>query len=362
MANNIRVDLGSRSYDIIIEKNSLADCASHLSDLKIGRKGMIITNEVVEKWYLEPVLDSFRKEGFCVDSFILPDGEQTKSIHWLEQIYHKMMDIGLDRHSFLVALGGGVVGDLTGFAASTFMRGIDFIQIPTTLLSQVDSSVGGKTGINLREGKNLVGAFYQPRLVVIDPQVLTTLDERQLRAGFAEVIKYGVIRDDSFFDYLEKNIEGIFNLDDRCIEKVVSRSCEIKSEVVEKDERESGLRAILNFGHTAGHAFEAITGYSKFVHGEAVAIGMMVASSLGEKVFSLDKLFSERLKSLIKMSGLPYSIPLDISDDKIVEFMKRDKKVKDDKITFVLPRSLGSVEIVKDVSVDDILWSINRNR
>ena len=362
MARNIKVDLGTRSYEIRIGKNSLAGLAGCLSGLGISRTGMIITNDVVAQWYLEPVLDSLKREGFCVDVFILPDGEQTKSIHWLERIYHKMMESGQDRQSFLIALGGGVIGDLTGFAASTFMRGIDFIQVPTTLLSQVDSSVGGKTGVNLREGKNLVGAFYQPRLVVIDPQVLTTLDDRQLRAGFAEVIKYGVIRDIGFFEYLEQNIDRIFGLDEDAIERIIGRSCEIKSEVVSKDEREAGLRAILNFGHTAGHAIEAVTGYSRFVHGEAIAIGMMVASTLGEKIFSMDGSCSARLKKLIELSGLPCSVPSDVSDEDIIKFMKRDKKVKDDKIVFVLPYELGDVKIVKDVGIDDILWAVGRNR
>ncbi len=362
MPQTVHINLDDRSYDIRIQSGILTGCGKLIAESTTARRCMLITNEVVKQWYLEPTLESLKSAGFTVTPYILPDGEEVKSLKYLELIYHAMLDAHLDRHCCVVALGGGVVGDLAGFAAATFMRGIEFIQIPTTLLAQVDSSVGGKTGINLREGKNLVGAFYQPKLVVIDPDVLSTLEQRQLRAGFAEVIKYGIIYDADFFAYLETHVGRIFKLDPACIAHIIALSCTIKARVVEQDERESGLRAILNFGHTVGHAIEAITGYGRFVHGEAVAIGMAVAGSLAVEVLGFEPFSVKRLVALMKKSGLPCTVPSDISTNEIIDYMGRDKKVKDNVIRFVLPDEIGRVKIVKDVSVEAMSKAIDQQR
>ena len=240
MTKKIHIDLGTRSYNIFIKNNILSKTSDYLTGLGLSKKCVVITNDIVKQWYLEPLVDNLSKNGFEVSTIILPDGETTKSITYLEQIYHKMLEAHLDRNCFVVALGGGVVGDLSGFAASSYMRGVPFIQIPTTLLSQVDSSVGGKTGINLKEGKNLVGAFYQPKIVVIDPLVLNTLEPRHIKAGFAEVIKYGVIHDRNFFNYMLDNLDDIFALEETALSHIIAVSCETKAYVVEQDERESG--------------------------------------------------------------------------------------------------------------------------
>lgn len=362
MGKTLHVDLAERSYEIVIENGALTRVGALLAPLKLGKRGIIITNTVVSEWYLEPVLKSLQAHDFEVDVYILPDGEQTKSLAWLEQIFHKMLAMHLDRHSFVVALGGGVVGDLAGFAAASFMRGIPFVQIPTTLLAQVDSSVGGKTGVNLREGKNLIGAFYQPRIVAIDPAVLQTLPQRQLRAGFAEVIKYGVIYDAEFFEYLEEHRDAIFALEAEQIEHIIHTACKIKAEVVEQDEREAGLRAILNFGHTVGHALEAICGYGHYVHGEAVAIGMAVACSIAEDALDFDKTQTQRVQALIEQSELPRLVPHDIPHETIIEYMQRDKKVQDEVIRFALPHRIGEVSIISSVTHEQIIRGLNANR
>ncbi|MCD6461104.1 3-dehydroquinate synthase [bacterium] len=359
MPRKIHIDLGSRSYNIFIKNNILAEASSYLTNLGLGKKCAVITNEVVKQWYLKPLINNLTENGFEVSSIILPDGEKTKSITYLETLYHEMLKSHFDRNSFVVALGGGVVGDLAGFAASSYMRGIPFVQIPTTLLSQVDSSVGGKTGINLKEGKNLVGAFYQPKIVLIDPLVLKTLEIRQLKAGFAEVIKYAVIHGKTFFDYLVNNLYDILALEEKSLSHIIAVSCEIKAYVVEQDERESGLRAILNFGHTVGHAIEALTDYDSFVHGEAISVGMAAACRLAEQKTGFSKKDTARVKNLIIKSGLPVDIPEQLSADKIIEYMKHDKKVKDGKIRFILPDKIGNARIVNNVTEDDMKRAIS---
>jgi len=362
MAQTIMVDLDVRSYPIFIEHGVLDMCAEYITGLKTGRRAIIITNDIVSKWYLDKVYNNLTENGFDIETLILPDGEKTKSMEWLEKIYHEMLSARLDRHSIVIALGGGVVGDLSGFAAATYMRGIPYIQVPTTLLSQVDSSVGGKTGINLKEGKNLVGAFYQPMMVLIDPSVLSTLDARQLKAGFAEVIKYGIIWDQEFFCYLEENLKKIMKLDKNHLEQIISTSCRIKADVVGKDERESALRAILNFGHTVGHAIEAIAGYETYVHGEAVAMGMIAESYLGTKILGFDDNSLQRIKTITANSGLPYSIPENITTDSIIEHMYYDKKVRNKKIRIVIPEKIGKVQIIDDISESDIAWALEQCR
>jgi 3-dehydroquinate synthase len=285
---------------------------------------------------------------------MIPDGEEYKNLDTLKRIYDELLKHGLDRKSALIALGGGVVGDITGFAAATYMRGISYIQIPTTLLAQVDSSVGGKTGVDHKLGKNMIGAFWQPGLVLIDPVTLKTLPKRQLLAGLAEVIKYGVIYDNELFEFLEANREHIFNLEDKAITYIIRRSCEIKADVVSKDERESGLRAILNYGHTIGHAIETATGYTRYLHGEAVAIGMHLEAKLSQLLKGIDDGQLSRIKALIDSYGLPSEIPKDINRDDILSSMQLDKKAVAGKLKFILPESIGAVKIREDIGKKSI--------
>jgi len=270
----IRVELAERSYDIAIGTNVLKKIKDNLKSFDLSPKIAIVSNPTVFSLYGKTVLNAIKKARFDAVTVIIPDGETYKDLMWLQHIYKELLTHKLDRSSALIALGGGVVGDITGFAASTYMRGISYIQIPTTLLAQVDSSVGGKTGVNHKLGKNMIGTFWQPRLVWIDVDTLKTLPKKELVAGIAEVIKYGVIYDEALFHTLEAKKDKILNLDRKVLVHIIKRSCEIKADVVSKDERESGLRSILNFGHTIGHAIETATDYKKYLHGEAVALGM----------------------------------------------------------------------------------------
>jgi 3-dehydroquinate synthase len=273
-------------------------------------------------------------------------------------LYDYALENGLERQSAVVALGGGVIGDLAGFFAATYMRGVPFIQVPTTLLAQVDSSVGGKVGVNHPKGKNMIGCFYQPRLVFTDVATLRTLPRRELRAGLAEVIKYGVIWDEGFFCFLEKNLEGVFDLDQQVLTKIVRNSCAIKAEIVEKDEREAGLRAILNFGHTVGHAIEAITEYRVYRHGEAVALGMVVAATIAVRRGLLAPELKKRLVSFLERAGLPTGVPA--FGEELLEIMKKDKKVQRGRIRFVLPLALGQVEIFSDIEPEEIMAALSK--
>ncbi len=286
----------------------------------------MISNPTVYDLYGKTVSESLRASGYDLIEVLLPDGEEYKSLASTEKIYESLLKAKLDRKSALIALGGGVIGDITGFAASTYMRGIDFIQIPTTLLAQVDSSVGGKTGVNHPLGKNMIGAFWQPRLVWIDTATLETLPRREFLSGLGEVIKYGVIWDEDFFAYLESNRDKILRLDKEALTHIIRRSCEIKAEVVSKDERESGLRAILNYGHTIGHAIETITGYKKYLHGEAVAIGMYMEARLSHQLGLIEKKAVERIKALIDSYELPSEMPDEIQINDLMEKMQIDKK------------------------------------
>ena len=265
-----------------------------------------------------------------------------------------MLDLKCDRKSVLIALGGGVIGDLVGFVAATFQRGVPFVQVPTTLLSQVDSSVGGKTAVNHPKGKNMIGAFYQPCLVLADLDTLQTLPQKEFRAGLAEIIKYGVISDSSLFEYLEKNVEKILQLDKKCLEYIIKTSCSIKAEVVEKDELENHYRMILNFGHTLGHAIEALTHYSKFIHGEAVAIGMVYAAKLSDKLGKCQEGIPRRLDRLVRKFGLPADLP-DLHSKAIIESLYHDKKTMNHKIKFILVKEIGIVEIVDDIPEEKII-------
>ncbi len=344
-----RVELEERSYNVEIGADLLDNVGTWLKKLGLKGSGIIVSDETVAKLYGDRVLSASRNAGFEVGLFTLPVGEEYKNLDQTAKIYNEMITLELERGSFALSLGGGVVGDITGFAAATYMRGINFVQFPTTLLAQVDASVGGKVAVNLPQAKNLIGAFYQPRGVLIDTTVLKTLDKRDVISGFAEVIKHAIIRDSEHFSYLEQNREKALSLDLPCLEKIIKRSCEIKSDVVSLDERERELRMILNFGHTIGHAIEAVTSYKTYRHGEAVAIGMVYASAIAARLNHLSKADLQRIVKLIEAFNLPLKME-GISPDAIISSLKRDKKVRDGKVRFVLPRRIGEVFVTDEVT------------
>ena len=347
----VMVKLGKRSYAICIGNGILSRIGTELVPFAFSKKIAIVSNPTVFGFYGSEVMRSLRDAGFEPVSIMIPDGERYKSLKYAEKILTKLLQERLDRKSCLVALGGGVVGDITGFAASLYMRGISFVQIPTTLLAQVDSSVGGKTGVNHPLGKNMIGTFYQPRLVWIDTDTLKTLPERELRCGIAEVIKHGIIRDEQFFAFLEQRREALLELDPEVLSRAIKTSCSIKAQVVACDERESGSRAILNFGHTVGHAIETETGYQEFLHGEAVAIGMHIEAKLARRLKILDKASAVRIRNLIFAYGLPVDVPAGLDTQRLCSLMKIDKKAESGKVVFVLPERIGSVKIHKDVDL-----------
>lgn len=355
----IQVNLKERSYKILVGAD-LSKLGSAMRGLKLGDKVMIVTNPRVGRWYLPKVEQSLKKAGFIVYQTIIPDGERFKSQESANKIYAKCLHYGFDRGGTILALGGGVIGDLAGFAAATFMRGINLVQVPTSLLAQVDSSVGGKVGVNLPDGKNMVGAFYQPRLVYADLKTLRTLPAKEFANGLAEVIKYGVIYDAKLFTYLEKNMVQLKELDEAVLQKVISRCCEIKAAVVALDEREKNIRAILNFGHTLGHALESLTHYKKYKHGEAVAIGMIGASQIAECLKLNTGGIAGRMVKLLKKAGLPVTIKgVKVTWADFLRFMRHDKKVLAGKIRFVLPVGIGKVKIVDSVPLAVIKNIIN---
>lgn len=355
MTNNLTVKLKERSYPIFFDV-PLSACAETLLPLVSSKKAFVITDENVAALYLQTVVDSFEKAGCSVSQTVVPAGESSKSFFVLESVLDALLQNGCDRKSFIVALGGGVVGDLSGFAASIVLRGIDFVQIPTTLLACVDSSVGGKTAVNAKAGKNLIGTFYQPKAVLIDKNVLKTLPERQLLAGYAETVKYGLIADKDFFERLEKNPQDVLNPDNAACVKAIETSCRLKAETVACDERETGqARALLNFGHTFGHALEAAHAYDgSMLHGEAVALGMLLAIRLSVMETGLDASVYERIKAHFKAAGLPVVLPRDYNADDLTQKMFADKKTLNQKLNLVLLKELGKAVLVKDVSPDKI--------
>jgi 3-dehydroquinate synthase len=340
---NLNVDLGERSYPIAIGPGVIDDGAL-LARQVGGRKVAIVTNTTVAPLYLEKVAAPLRAAGREVVEIILPDGEEHKNWASLMLVFDALLAAKCDRKTTLVALGGGVIGDLTGYAAASYMRGVPFVQIPTTLLAQVDSSVGGKTGINHPLGKNMIGAFYQPRAVLADTSTLTTLPDRELSAGLAEVIKHGAILDAAFFDWIEANIERLVARDPAALSHAIARSCEIKADVVRRDEREGGLRAVLNFGHTFGHAIEAGLGYGAWLHGEAVGCGMVMAADLSRRLGLVDDATVERVRALVAAAGLPTKAP-DLGVERWIELMEVDKKNEGGEIKFILLKPLGSPSI-----------------
>jgi len=346
---HVTVPLGDRSYEVHIENGALSRVARFVPKGMPLTRALLVSDENVAPLYAQRVLDSFKAAGFHITPAVIPAGEVEKNLQRVEFLYHKMIAAGLDRRSLAVALGGGVVGDITGFAAATYMRGIPFMQVPTTILSQVDSSVGGKTGVDLPEGKNLVGAFHQPIAVVIDPDTLTTLPEREVRSGLAEVVKHGVIRDEDYFALLEREGKRLLHMDPAIAERVILRSVQIKAQVVSADERELGLRAILNFGHTVAHALETVTGYTRYLHGEAVAIGMVAAAeiALAQSLCAAD--VPRRIRALLTAVGLPVA-PVALPASQIIDAMARDKKAFAGKARLVLPQRIGSVAVFDEVA------------
>ncbi|WP_041969300.1 3-dehydroquinate synthase [Geobacter sp. OR-1] len=347
---DVTVSLGDRSYGIAIGSGTLGNLGQECLKLEIGKKVAIITNPTVAGYYLASVRTSLESAGFNVAVVEIPDGEEFKNLDTVASVYNDLVDAGMNRGGFVVALGGGVVGDLAGFAAATFLRGIEFVQVPTTLLSQVDSSVGGKTGVNLDKGKNLVGAFHQPRFVLIDVMTLSTLPEREFIGGLAEVIKYGAVLDAELFGFLEQHSEEILARDPEPLKQIISWCCRLKADVVAQDERETGLRAVLNFGHTLGHAVELLTGYGKYSHGEAVAIGMVAAASFSEQKGFAAPEDTARIRALLARMGLPAEAP-QFAPGEYIASLVRDKKSRDGGITFVCNKGIGgfSFERVTDL-------------
>ena len=340
--HEIDVDLGERSYPIVIGNELLAG-GFNLSDYVSGPDCLVVSNTTVGPLYAEKLLDCLA--GKQVRVIELPDGEAYKTVETLQSVLDHLVETGAGRDATVIALGGGVVGDVTGFAAACYMRGIAFIQVPTTLLAQVDSSVGGKTGVNHPRGKNLIGAFHQPRAVLIDTDTLGTLPDREFKAGLAEVIKYGAIVDADFFTWLEDNVDALLARDQAALATAIRRSCELKAAVVADDERESGRRAILNFGHTFGHAIERCQGYGEWLHGEAVAAGMVMAAALS------DVAGADRLRGLLQRAGLPIEPPA-ISVNDWMAAMGMDKKVQNKKLRFVMLRELGDAYVSTDFDAD----------
>lgn len=352
----LTVELGERSYPIIIGKALLQQAPELLKDAGVLSKSklMVITDQHVAPQYLEPLLTVLTSAGYQVESSVIEPGEQSKSLAAYEKIMTEAIRAGLDRKSAILALGGGVVGDLAGFVAATYMRGIDFVQMPTTLLAH-DSSVGGKVAINHSLGKNLIGAFHQPKAVIYDTSTLRTLPKREVAAGFAEVVKHGLIADESFVNWLERESEALWSLEPEVLAKAIYQGCRVKAEIVSADETEQGQRALLNLGHTFGHAFEALSSYSTLNHGEAISIGMCIAAKLAERIGFAQPGTYERTRHVLSLYRLPTAWPAGLTPEAVLGAMKRDKKTVSGKLALVLPRSIGRVEVVKDVDEEVIM-------
>lgn len=353
----LTVTLGERSYPITIA-SGLFNSADAFWPLAAGDQVMLVTNQTLAPLYLEPVRAVLEQTGVKVDQIVLPDGEQYKSLASLESVFTALLQKPHGRDTTLIALGGGVIGDLTGFAAASYQRGVRFIQVPTTLLSQVDSSVGGKTAVNHPLGKNMIGAFWQPASVVIDLDCLKTLPARELASGLAEVIKYGIILDAEFFTWLEQNLDALLAHDEAAMSWCIRRCCELKAEVVAADERESGLRALLNLGHTFGHAIEAEMGYGNWLHGEAVAAGMVMAARTAQRLGQFSQADTGRIIALLRRAGLPVEGPAQMAPQSYLPHMLRDKKVLGGELRLVLPRAIGESEIRAGVAHDLVLEAI----
>ena len=354
---HIKVSLTSNPYEIVIGKSSLEDIGDELSRIgfKEGLKILVVSNKEVSDHYGDCIMKSLTRSKYNPKLLILKAGEEQKNQSSIDLIHNAAYEARLERGSLMIALGGGVIGDMTGFAAATWLRGISVVQIPTTLLAMVDASIGGKTGINHAKGKNLIGAFHQPKLVLIDPKTLITLPTREFQAGMAEIIKYGVISDINLFELLENqdNISNISNIDNKLLIEVIERSARSKAEIVIKDEKESGVRAFLNYGHTFGHVIENLCGYGKWLHGEAVAMGMVAVGQLAIQRGLWKEVEARRQKKLIEKAGLPSTWPK-LELENVLRSLQGDKKVKDGKVSFVMPLKIGEVKIFNNISNQEI--------
>ena len=355
----LRVELGNRAYGILVGPRLIERAGREIEPLLRRRQVVIVSDETVARHCLPQLRDSLSKAEIAHHTVLLPPGEETKDLDHFGRLVEEILALGIERGTMLVALGGGVVGDVTGFAAATLLRGIDFVQIPTTLLAQVDSSVGGKTGINTRIGKNLIGAFYQPRLVLADTTTLSTLPQRELLAGYAEIAKYGLIRDAGFFAWLEAEGRAVCDLAPAPLRRAVMTSCAMKADIVASDEREEGDRALLNFGHTFGHALETETGFSaRLLHGEAVGLGMVLAFDFAARMGLAAPEESRRVRRHLDEMGLPTQLSAigltGIPADRLIAHMSKDKKVRDGRITLILPRQIGEAFVMKDAPLDEL--------
>jgi 3-dehydroquinate synthase len=360
MKSVITVQLPQQAYDITVAPGGLDHLGNWIQPLKkVGQKVLVVSNPVIFKYYGERAIASLTNAGFQVSQCILPAGERYKTLASIQKIYDVALENRLERSSTIVALGGGVIGDMAGFAAATWLRGINLIQVPTSLLAMVDSAIGGKTGCNHPRGKNLIGAFHQPRLVLIDPTVLNTLPAREFRAGMAEVIKYGVIIDAPLFEQLEQanRLDQQRYVSPELLHDILTHSCQAKATVVSQDEKEAGLRAILNYGHTIGHAIESLTGYRTVNHGEAVAIGMVAAGDIAVALGLWEAIAAKRQLTLIQKTGLPTQLPPGLDIDAILDTLQTDKKVEAGVVRFVLPTRIGEA-IVTDTATSDVIRQV----
>lgn len=351
---DIPVNLGSRSYRIQVASGALGTVGAELAKLRVGRKAVLVSDPAVTRLHGEPVATSLRAAGFDVIRVSIPEGEQAKQLETARELWDRLLDAGCDRTATVVALGGGAVGDVAGFVAATYMRGMNFVQVPTTLLAQVDASIGGKTAIDHPRAKNLIGAFHQPRLVIVDPVVLTTLPDREFRSGLAEVIKHGIVLDAGYFGELEASIEALLARDLPTLERVVAGSCRLKAQVVERDEQEAELRWVLNYGHTIGHALEAATGFGRWAHGEAVSLGIAVEARLAECLGISRPATTDRQLGLLRAAGLPVT-GLRTEPTAVVEALSRDKKSRDGRLSFVFAPDIGSFRLVSEVPKEAVL-------
>jgi len=349
----IPVQLGRQAYTIVVERGALHRVADYLRELRVGRRAALVSSPEIVRHYGKPVADRLREAGFAVTVVEIPDGEAAKQLPVAERCWSALLEAGLDRSSTVLALGGGAVGDLAGFVAATFMRGVNFVQLPTTVLAQVDASIGGKTAIDHPKAKNLIGAFYQPRLVIADTLTIGTLSEREFRSGLAEVVKHGIVLDAAYFALVEREALRILARDPEILEHVIGASCRLKAGVVERDEREADLRAVLNYGHTIGHALEASTQYSRWTHGEAVALGMVGEARLGQRLGLTSEDTVARQRALLEVLGLPTRAS-GIDVEAVLAALTRDKKSRDGQVPFVLAPAIGAFKITYGIARDDV--------
>ena len=355
----IRVDLGSRGYDIVVERGALRTLGRCLLGLHVGSRVAVFSAPAIGRLYGKVVAESLDEAGFTTTAVEVPDGEAAKTMGIAERCWNALLEAGLDRTSTVVALGGGSVGDLAGFVAATYMRGLNFVQAPTTILGQVDAAIGGKTAINHPQAKNLVGAFHQPRLVLVDPTTLTTLPDREFRSGLGEVVKHGIVLDSAYFDDVEASVASILARDAATLERIIGGSCRLKASVVERDEREAQLRAVLNYGHTIGHALEAATAYRRWTHGEAVSLGMVVEAHVATRLGVAPPEVAARQERLLAALGLPIRAH-GIDAGAVNDALGHDKKARDGRVPFVLAPTIGSFRLVYDVSPTDVRAVLGR--